>query len=415
MIASARTPAVWANAVGRLWLVAAAASLALPVQDRLGVWLPVHMALAGAATTTISGNMQMFAATLTATRAPGAAISFWQLGLVVAGAAMVAVGHPAGHPPLADVGALCSGVGIALLAIIVRDAWSHALNRRHALPLILYAVALACALIGGAVGSSLGGDRVHDPMLYLALRRTHVTLNLLGFVSLTIAATMLTLLPTVLRVRAVLRGAVAAAWALGLGVGTLALGFAFEARPLAAAGALGFAAGALLIAWAALAAIRAMLARKGAHPPLAAAGHLLLSLSWFCGGAVALAAVLVSNGGVDAFLPVALVVFVLGWTVQVLLGAWSYLIPSAAPGGPEKRRAYLAAMDVGAAAQVVIYNAGLAGMALHAASLGPAASGRWGAWLALLAGAAAVARTWLFRLAGNAEWASRRGARMFGA
>ena len=94
---------------------------------------------------------------------------------------------------------------------------------------------------------------------------------------------------------------------------------------------------------------------------------------------------------------------------------WSYLVPSVAPGGPEKRRAYLAAMDVGAAAQVVVYNVGLVGMALHAASLGPGLLGRWGAWLALIAGAVAVVRTWLFRLAGNAEWAARRGARMFGA
>jgi nitrite reductase (NO-forming) len=405
---------VWANAAGRLWLIAAAASLALPPADRLGVWLPLHLALAGAATTTISGNMQMFAATLTATGAPRTALSFWQLGLVVAGAALVAAGHPTGHPAIAELGAVCTGVGIVLLAVIVRDAWSRALNRRHALPLLLYAGALACAIVGGAVASSLGSNRVHDPALYLALRRTHVVLNLLGFVSLTIAATMLTLLPTVLRVRFVLRRASAASLALAAGVALMALGFAIQTTPVAAAGAVAFAIGALLLTASGVSALRATRERRGARPPIAAAGHLLLSLAWFCGGAVALAVVLVSGAGIEAFLPVALVVFVLGWTVQVLLGAWSYLIPSAAPGGPEKRRAYLAAMDVGATAQVVVFNAGLVGMALHAAGIGPAVLGSAGAWLALIAGAVAVARTWLFRFAGNAAWAARRGARMFG-
>jgi nitrite reductase (NO-forming) len=203
--------------------------------------------------------------------------------------------------------------------------------------------------------------------------------------------------------------------ALGVGVATIAFGFAVQAQPLAAVGAAAFALGSLLLAAAAVTALRATRERRGARPPIAAAGHLLLSLGWFCGGAVALAAVLVAGADVEAFLPVALVVFVLGWTVQVLLGAWSYLVPSAAPGGPEKRRSYLAAMDVGAVAQVVAFNAGLVGLALHAAGIGPAGLGLLGAWLALVAGAVAVARTWLFRLAGDAEWAARRGARMFGA
>ena len=59
------------NAASRCWLLAAGVSLVLPASARLGYWLPIHLALAGAVSVAISGNMMTFAATLTATPGPG--------------------------------------------------------------------------------------------------------------------------------------------------------------------------------------------------------------------------------------------------------------------------------------------------------------------------------------------------------
>ena len=62
------TTAVY-QTVARTWLTLAAASLLLPQSARLGIWLPLHLTLAGAVATAISGAMQNFMLALTA--APG--------------------------------------------------------------------------------------------------------------------------------------------------------------------------------------------------------------------------------------------------------------------------------------------------------------------------------------------------------
>ena len=409
-----RDLAATANLLGRLWLIAAAASLALPARDRLGIWLPLHLALAGAVTTTISGNMQMFASTLTATRSASPRVGNGQLLLVNVGALLVALGLPTSHSILVLAGGCAFGLGVLVLGAIVRSAMRRALNRRHVLPLILYLAAVGCALLGVTIGAVLGSGAVHDAGVYLALRRAHATLNLLGFVSLTIAGTLLTLLPTVLRTRMVARGAWTAGWLLGAGTGVLAAGFAVQATPIAVLGAITYAAGALALGRMAAVTVRAVLGRKGAPPAVTAAAHAVSALVWFCWGAIALVVVLLSGGDIDSFLPLALVIFALGWTVQMLLGAWSYLIPSAAPGGPQERRVYFAVMDAGGLVQASVFNLGLALVALRAAGVVGPTGGTAGMWAALFAGAVAVGRTWLFRRVARSGWAMRRAAHIFG-
>jgi nitrite reductase (NO-forming) len=403
-----------ANLLGRLWLIAAAASLTLPAHDRLGVWLPLHLALAGAAVTTISGNMQMFASTLTATPSIRPAVGYGQLVLVNVGTLLITLGLPISRPVLVVAGGCAFGIGVLLLGVLVRSAMRRSLNRRHVLPLVLYLAAVACALVGVAIGATLGSGVVHHADVYLALRRAHVTLNLLGFVSLTIAGTLLTLLPTILRTRMVARGGWLAGWLLGVGTVVLAGGFAAQAWAVADVGAITYACGALVLGSMAAVTIRTVIGRRGAPPALTAAAHVVAALLWFCSGAIALAVIVVSGGDVETFLPPALAIFALGWTVQMLLGAWSYLIPSAAPGGPGERRAYFAVMDAGGLAQAAALNAGLALVALRAAGLVGSTAGVVGMWVALVAGGVAVARTWLYRPLARSGWASRRADRLFG-
>jgi nitrite reductase (NO-forming) len=364
--------------------------------------------------TTISGNMQMFASMLTATPAASQIAGIGQLALVNVGALLIAVGLPTSDPTLIVVGGSVFGLGVLLLGVLVASAKRRALNRRHALPLVLYLAAVGAALVGVAIGATLGSGAVHDGTEYLALRRAHVTLNLLGFVSLTIAGTLMTLLPTVLRTRMVDRGGWAAGSLLAAGTLVLAGGFAAQASTVARIGALAYAAGALTLGKMAIVMVRTTVGRRGTPPAVTAAAHAISALLWFCSGAVAMWLLMMSGGDVEGFLPVALVIFVLGWTVQMLLGAWSYLIPSAAPGGPEERRAYFAVMDAGGLVQVATLNAGLALIALRAAGLVGSVMALVGVWMALAAGAAAVARTWLFRPAARSSWARRRAQRIFG-
>ncbi|HEX2625801.1 MAG TPA: hypothetical protein VHL56_02715, partial [Candidatus Limnocylindrales bacterium] len=51
-------------AVALAFLAAAGASLAVPPDSRLGLWLPVHLALAGAAATAIASMLPFFVAAL---------------------------------------------------------------------------------------------------------------------------------------------------------------------------------------------------------------------------------------------------------------------------------------------------------------------------------------------------------------
>jgi hypothetical protein len=80
-------------------------------------------------------------------------------------------------------------------------SWRRGLNLRHRLPVLLYGAALAAILAGGSAGAVLGAGVIHDGGAWLALRRAPTVVNVLGWVSLVIVGTLVTFLPTALRVR----------------------------------------------------------------------------------------------------------------------------------------------------------------------------------------------------------------------
>ena len=93
-----RSVTAFYQTAARAWLTAAVASLALPVSWRLGVWLPLHLALAGAISTAISGAMQNFMLAMTATPSPPERWVQAQFVLVTAGAGAIAIGVPTATP-----------------------------------------------------------------------------------------------------------------------------------------------------------------------------------------------------------------------------------------------------------------------------------------------------------------------------
>ena len=185
----------------RAWCTLAGLSLLLPSSARLGVWLPLHLVLAGAASVAIAGAMQTFAVALTATGSPPGRWVWGQFVAMNTGVALIALGRPLTLPALVAVGGIAFVAGATILLWFVLRAWRASLHERHRLPLRMYAFAVTCVLVGGTFGALLGSGTVHDATTYLALRHAHMTINVLGWVSVTIAATLITLLPTILRVK----------------------------------------------------------------------------------------------------------------------------------------------------------------------------------------------------------------------
>lgn len=401
-----RTTTSMYQTASRAWLTLAGLSLLLPVGDRLGLWLPLHLTLAGAASVAIAGAMQNFSAALTAT---GSAPTPWvwvQFVSMNAGVAALALGRPLDHPALVAAGGTAFIVSAILLLWFVRRAWRAALNKRHRLPIRIYSFSVACVIVGGAFGALIGSGTVHGVTAYAGLLHAHMTLNVLGWVSTTIVGTMVTLLPTTMRVR---MPTAHGAWAAGLlatGVGMLALGVATSTTAVAALGGLTEMAGALGVAWLVYTIARTAKPRPA---PLAAL-HLVAGVAWFTIGSVALAfSALRGVSGFDGFHGDFLAIFVVGWIVQVLLGAWSYLLPMGRRGDPDVRRGWLVAIESGAWLQLGAFNAGILLIVARAAGwLGPS-FGSVGVWLALGAGALALTKAWSFPLLARAGLSSRRG------
>ena len=379
----------------RIWFTAALASLLFPADVRLGVWLPLHLALAGAVSIAIAGAMQNFAVTLSAAPDPGARIVGTQFAAANLGALCVAVGYPSETRWLVAVGGALFVVAVGVLGWLVARARRIGVNRRHSLPFAMYGAAIVAVLIGGTLGAIVGTRIVDDPRTWIELRRAHLTLNLLGWASLTIAGTLVTFLPTVLRIRMPAWHGAASGALLVVGVAGIALGVGSDVGPVALAGAVAYAAGALGLAWMVVKAFR----MPRAWPVPVAAKHLVCALGWFLVGALTLPWMLADDlvGSREPFLAI----FVCGWVLQTLLGAWQFLLPMSRPGHPDERRAWLSAIEVGGTVQVLALNAGVALLALGGAGALPPSAARAGAFLALAGAIVALGKAWAFPALGR--------------
>jgi nitrite reductase (NO-forming) len=307
----------------------------------------------------------------------------------------IAMGYATETGWLVAAGGVLFEVAVGVLAWLVARARRIGLNRRHLLPFAMYGAAIVAALAGGTLGAVVGGGIVDDPQTWLELRRAHLTLNLLGWASLTIAGTLVTFLPTVLRIRMPVWHGAASGALLVTGVAAIALGLGIGGRPMAVTGGVVYAAGALGLAWMAVKAFR----MPRSWPVPVAAKHLVCALAWFVIGALVLPWMLAEDlaGSREPFVAI----FVYGWVLQTLLGAWQYLLPMARPGHPDERRSWLAAIETGGTVQVLTLNVGVALLALRGADALPGFAGRAGTILALVGGAMALAKAWAFPVLGR--------------
>ncbi|MDF2808721.1 MAG: copper oxidase, partial [Cellulosimicrobium sp.] len=262
---------------------------------------------------------------------------------------------------LVVAGGVLVGAGAVTHATVLVLQGRGALPSRFGRLVRYYVVAAACLPVGVTLGVLMargGAGTEAYGRLYVA----HVTLNVLGWVGLTVLGTLVLLWPTVLRTRIEPNADVAARRALPVltaGILLVVAACAVGWRPFVAVGATVVLGGVVLVGRHLAAQGRA--AQRGAWG--FAAWSLAASVAWFAGSVAAFGvrvATAPSWAAAQDAIGGLLLPFVVGFAAQVLLGALTYLVPVVLGGGPARRRRTEAVVGAGGAYRVLVANGGLA-------------------------------------------------------
>lgn len=349
-----------------LTVVAAVAHRALPAP----AWLMIHLLLLGAVTHAILVWSQYFSWALLRGRATPADARTQTIRLILSngGAALVVAGVLSGVWPITAAGAASLIVAVGWHGVSLHRRALRSMPGRFGRTIRYYVVAAALLTVGAALGALLArGD--DQPNLVLA----HALINVLGWIGLTVAGTVVTLWPTLLRTRADAHAADGAARALpwlAAGVSVAALGAALAWLPVLVLGLVAYLGGLVVIG------VSLWRAARNKPPRSFAAMSVGMALIWWAGAVAMLIAgtvVAFADGSgfaaVSALLDGIVPYLAAGFAAQVLLGALSYLVPVVLGGGPTPVRIGTAAFDRGAAWRVTVANAALAVCALPVSSL----------------------------------------------
>lgn len=358
-----RSPrALWhlgVNAIVVAWLGLFAAVAAAHHFLPHSYWLLVHVLLLGAVTNAVVIWSGHFAASVLrlpeANRGAPAAL---RLACLNAGAVAVIGGMLSGRWPAVLAGGCLVAAAVTAHAVWLVRLLRRALPGRFAMTVRYYIAASALLPAGAGLGVVMArGDLAGD--LSDRLLIAHKMINLLGWIGLTVAGTLITLWPTMLRTRVVDGAERAGRTALPVLLAGLAAAVAaalLAPPPLAAFGVAGYAAG-LVVAG------RPWLREARAKPPRSfAAWSVAMGCLWLAGSLTALAGILVSTTSwttVTEDTSVLTAPLAAGWIAQVLLGALSFLVPVVLGGGPAAVRAATAGLERAWPARLAITNAAL--------------------------------------------------------
>jgi nitrite reductase (NO-forming) len=355
------------------------ASLVTPALAQHGSWLPLHVLLAGAATTAIAGVMPFFSAAVSGAPPANGAVRLAGVLTVAAGAVVLVIGRgfwPAGTgvsgSVVAGIGGLVYIGGLLAVTAATLGPLRAAVGPRRFFMGAIYGVALLNIIVGVSLSTLflLGWGPVIAA--WGGLKPAHAWLNLFGFVSLVIGGSLLHLLPTVVgaRIRRT-RASLVTFAALATGPAFVALGFVTGSDQLAIGGAFVTFVGAAALGWHAVAVLRSRAAWT-TDP----AWHrftswsLVAGIGWFLvASLIALGQVVAggSSAGGWSLAPLAAPLGV-GWAAQVLIGAWSHLVPAVGPGTPPQhaRQRYL--LGLAATPRLLLANGGVAAVVVGSAS-----------------------------------------------
>jgi nitrite reductase (NO-forming) len=367
-------------------------SLLAPAATRQGSWLPLHLLLAGAAPTAIAGVMPFFSAAVSG--APPAGLGVRLAGVVgVAVGALLVVGGRMLSPEVGSGGSLLAGAGGVvyiggLLAVTAATLLPlrAALGPRRIFMGAVYGIALLNVILGAGLATLLLLGWAPVVGAWGTLKPAHAWLNLFGFLSLVIAGSLLHLLPTIAgaRIRRTVASMVTFA-ALAAGPLLAGGGFVLRSDWLAVAGAALLVAGALALAWHAVTVLRSR-ARWSTDRSwhIFTTCSLVAGIGWFVlASLIAGAQVLGAGASAAAWdLHPLLVPLGVGWAAQVLVGAWSHLVPAVGPGTPEQHAVQRRRLGRFGPHRLVLLNAGALAVVVADALALPAVA---------LAGAVAVA------------------------
>jgi nitrite reductase (NO-forming) len=348
-----------ANAVVLAYVALAALTVVLHDWPALPMprWLAVHLLLLGAATNAIVTWTEHFAVTMLRARQPShraAAGRLAALNLAVLGV-LVGVGGALAAVTVASA-TLLGAVVLSHLGSLLRIA-RHALMGRFAGTVKFYVVAgialVASITFGTLVGVHAVSDRWREPLL-----AAHVHANVFGWVGLTVLGTLFTLWPTLLHtplVDQVMRTAKRCLALTTTGLVVAVTGLAADLRWVGVAGLAVYAAGVVV----ALQPFVATWRRKGSR--LVAAWSMAAGTGWLAVGVVADLMRLATAPDLSSYLPrlEALVPpLAVGFVLQSLLGALTYLLPKVRGGGPAGVRAGIERLSHWWRVRVVALNAG---------------------------------------------------------
>ena len=342
-----------------LWFVAAGVVAIAHQWVPEATWLMVHVVALGALTHAAMVWSAHFAAALLRTRHDDDARrrANRRLGVLGLGSAAVLTGVPFAQWWLVVTGAALVTVAVAWhAALLVRDL-RGALPGRFRICVRYYLAAAACLPVGAGFGTALAWGL--DSRRHANLLVAHTMTMLLGWLGLTVVGTLVTFWPTVLRTRMDDRAESAAGRALPLLIGALAViigGAALGVRPVAAVGIMAYAA--VVVWWG-----RTLVAPVRKSPPREfASASIGASAVWSVVALVATAVHVLRSDDVELASGYSLLaaIWVVGFLLQLVTGALSYLLPSVLGGGPRVVRAGARHFDRWATLRLVVINAGLA-------------------------------------------------------
>jgi nitrite reductase (NO-forming) len=343
------------NALVVVWLVVTVVAVTIHRFVDEPLWLMIHVPLLGAASAAILIWSQHFSDTLLRCAAPlGRAGLAVRLLLHTVGVTLLIVGILASATWLAVLSASIVALAIILHAVILTLQYRGALPARFR-PLVRYYVAASIVFLGGiAVGVAMAVTA--DPELDDRWASAHVVLNAFGWIGLTVLGTLVLLWPTVLHARIEPSADSAARSALPLllaGIVVAVVGPMIDVPPLVTAGM------AVWLVAAGRLGVEGVRQARSLGPATFSAWSLASAYGWLMVAAAALAVIALVvpewEGIRSAYLTI-LPPLVVGFGLQIVIGALSFLLPVVALGSPAAAKAGAEMMDAGAAFRVVVIN-----------------------------------------------------------
>src|SRR5450756_551406 len=281
-----------ANAPVAAWLTALLTIALVHRHVPESPWLLVHLLLLGAVTNAIFVWSAHFADALLRRRAT-AGSRRWQAARMVAlnvGVLAVVAGMVGSAWILTLLGSVVVGTAAAAHGITLALQARSALASRFGATVRYYIYASLALPIGAGLGAALARDPAEPWHGRLAV--AHVTLNLLGWIGLTVMGTLVTLWPTMLRTRIAEGAELVARQALPILVGSVVIivaGALAGLQALAAVGAAAYLGGVL---WAARPLAQVTRAKA---PSAYATWSVMAAVVWLVGSLLGLVIVLVTS------------------------------------------------------------------------------------------------------------------------